>query len=229
MKLSIIPGLIFSMLLGPLTQAVLSQPYYEGKTITLIVGSRPGGGVDLNGRTMARFLSKYIPGNPRIIVKNFPGGRGFAACNMLYRMGKTDGLTLSACGRSWPVEQVLGNPATKFDATKFEYIGSFGDDDRVFFVRSDTGIKSLDYLKTTEKTVIIGASRRSTSGYLAPELLRRDLGLNIKVVPGYGGGTPGRLLAMERGEIQGNYNAYQSLQFVDNRNANESVLLKHIF
>ncbi len=52
-----------------------AKDYFEGKTITLILGSQPGGRRDRVTRTTARFLSKHIPGNPNVIVQNIPGGK----------------------------------------------------------------------------------------------------------------------------------------------------------
>ncbi|MCZ6489100.1 MAG: hypothetical protein O7A06_01030, partial [Acidobacteria bacterium] len=49
-----------------------AKDYFEGKTITLVLGSQPGGRRDAVTRTTAKFLSKHIPGNPNVIVQNIP-------------------------------------------------------------------------------------------------------------------------------------------------------------
>ena len=70
------------------------QPFYEGKTIRFIIASGPGGGTDTAGRLVARFLPKYLPGNPKIIVQNMPGGGGTIANNYFASEVKPDGLTI---------------------------------------------------------------------------------------------------------------------------------------
>jgi tripartite-type tricarboxylate transporter receptor subunit TctC len=50
-----------------------AAPFYEGKTMRIIVGAAPGGGFDTYSRAIARHMGKYIPGHPTIIVENMPG------------------------------------------------------------------------------------------------------------------------------------------------------------
>ena len=67
---------------------------FEGKTITILISSSPGGGTDTTGRLVAQFLPKYLPGNPQTIVQNMPGGGGTIANNRFAANAKPDGLTL---------------------------------------------------------------------------------------------------------------------------------------
>ena len=59
----------------PLSDTALAQtaPFYQGKTIRIIVGFTAGGLYDQYARILARHMPKYIPGNPNIIVQNMPG------------------------------------------------------------------------------------------------------------------------------------------------------------
>lgn len=59
--------------------AQVSRNFYEGKTITFLVGSSAGGGTDLTARVIARHIEHYIPGKPRIDVANKPGAGGMIA------------------------------------------------------------------------------------------------------------------------------------------------------
>ena len=65
-------SLAFALSLYVFTDYATAKPFYEGKTIKLIVGYKPGGGWDFYGRLMAQFMEKYLPGST-IIVKNIPG------------------------------------------------------------------------------------------------------------------------------------------------------------
>jgi tripartite-type tricarboxylate transporter receptor subunit TctC len=74
-------------LIGPCLNASAETSvaeFYQGKTITILVGSAPGGGYDGDARMVARHLARHIPGAPNIIVQNMPGARGMAAANYLY-------------------------------------------------------------------------------------------------------------------------------------------------
>ena len=62
----------------------LAQPYYHGKTLTIIRGGEPGGVGDLQTRALIPFLKKYIPGNPTIVIERMPGVAGMKAVNYIY-------------------------------------------------------------------------------------------------------------------------------------------------
>src|SRR5687768_11718523 len=44
------------------------EEFYKGKTISMVMGTGPGGSYDLYGRTIAPHLSRHIPGNPTIVM-----------------------------------------------------------------------------------------------------------------------------------------------------------------
>ena len=65
----------------PATVEAQSEPFFNGKTIRMVVGFTPGGFYDRWARVVARYLGKYIPGNPEIIVQNMPGAGSVVATN----------------------------------------------------------------------------------------------------------------------------------------------------
>ncbi len=71
-----------------------AAPYYEGKVIEFMGESRVGGGTDTMARIFAAVIPKYIPGNPKIVVRTMPGAAGAIANNIFYATGKPDGLHL---------------------------------------------------------------------------------------------------------------------------------------
>src|ERR687884_40365 len=89
--------LALAALLLPLAAA--AQPNFAGKTITIIVGYKPGGGYDATARLMARHLPQHIPGKPTVIVQNMPGGNSIIAANHVYAVAKGDGLTIGTFNR----------------------------------------------------------------------------------------------------------------------------------
>ena len=100
-----------------------AAPFYEGKTIRIIVGTSPGGGYDTYTRLIARHFSNHIPGKPAIIVDNMPGAAGLVSANHLFKVAKPDGLTIGHFVGGQFLQQLLGKPGIEFDALKFEYVG----------------------------------------------------------------------------------------------------------
>jgi hypothetical protein len=173
--------------------------FYRGKTLTLVVGFAPGGGVDTQARTIARHLVRFIPGQPGVIVQNMEGAAGALATNYLNQRVAPDGLTVSTPGRSWFVEGIVRGPAIGFDPAKFTYIGSAGGSNSVVYVRAATGIKTLDDLKAARETVTFGSLASTTPTAMVP-LMLASLGMPVRVVLGYVS-TARVLVALEQGEI----------------------------
>jgi tripartite-type tricarboxylate transporter receptor subunit TctC len=175
--------------------------FYQGKTLTLIVGFAPGGGVDTTSRLIARHLVRFIPGQPGVVVQNMEGAAGVIAANFLDRRIAPDGLTLAVPGRSWFVEGIVKSPGVTFDPTKLTWIGSAGAVNSMMFVRSGTGIKSFGELKASQKTLTFGSLGSTTPTGMVPTMLAAH-GVPIKVIFGYVS-TARVLLALEQGEVDG--------------------------
>src|ERR687898_642505 len=116
-----VSALIFSLLVG--IPAHAAAPYYEGKTIKLIVGFSAGGGFDTYSRLIGRHISKHIPGSPSIVVENMTGAASLVAANHVYKVAKPDGLTIGNFHGFQILNQVLGAPGIEFDARKLEWLG----------------------------------------------------------------------------------------------------------
>jgi hypothetical protein len=191
-------GVVAALVLG-----AQAADFYQGKTLTLIVGYAPGGGVDTTARVIARHLVHFIPGQPNLVVQNMEGAAGVVAVNHLDRRVAPDGLTLGIPGRSWFMEGVLKTPGVTFDPTRFTYIGSPGAVSSSVYVRLSTGIRTFADLKAYPRTLIYGALGSTTPTAMVPALLAAN-GAPIKVVLGYVS-TARILLALEQGEIDGFY------------------------
>src|SRR3954469_12024312 len=91
--------------------AVLPLPVaaqsFQGKTVTIVVGFKPGGGYDATARLLARYLPKYLPGTPTVIVQNMPGANSLIAANYVYAAAKPDGLTIGTFNRNLVIGQLL--------------------------------------------------------------------------------------------------------------------------
>ena len=176
-------------------------PFYQKKTITILVGYLPGDGYDVWARLLAAHIARHIPGNPSIIVQNMPGAGSLIAANNIYNVAKPDGLTLGAIGPSVYLDQLLGKKEAQFDWAKFTWIGSTEKTPWLFYMRTDSPYKTFEDIRKTSEPPKCSATGTGTSGHFIPKLLEEALGLKFKLVMGYKGGGE-QDLALERGEVQ---------------------------
>src|SRR5919205_1485832 len=133
--------------------AAAAQPNFSGKTITIVVGYKAGGGYDTAARLLARHLPNHLPGKPTVIVQNMPGGNSIIAANHIYNVAKPDGLTIGTFNRNLPIAQLTGVQGVKYDMTKFECIGSAANESTILAIRSDLPYKSFDELRHAKEPV----------------------------------------------------------------------------
>ena len=177
-----------------------TQPFYQGKTVRIIVGSSTGGLYDLWARLFAKHMTKYIPGNPDMIVQNMPGAGGLAATNYLYGNVKPDGLTLGMFQGHRYMQQLTGAAEVQFDLRKFNWIGTMEKTELMFFVRADSPYKSMaDVLKASEP-LKCGTTGSTDGTYLLTKILEETLGAKFNLVVGYQSGNAIDL-ATEKGEV----------------------------
>ena len=183
--------------------------FYSGKTINMMVGTSPGGGVDLIGRLVARHFQRHIPGKPNIVVQNLPGAGGNMMANQLFAAGARDGTVIGAPLNGMPTGPLLTPKVSRFDPTKFTWIGSMYRSNNVAYVWHKSPVQTLDELKTRE--AIIGTSGPGSGSYDLSILSRDVLGLKYRIVRGYKSGTEINI-AMERGEVHAQIVGWDSLK-----------------
>jgi tripartite-type tricarboxylate transporter receptor subunit TctC len=197
--------LLFALLvalLGFHSSAVAQEakPFYDGKTIQLLVSSGPGATTDISARLVGRYLGKHIPGNPGIIVQNMPGGGGLVGANYLYNVAKPDGLTILAVSRANYLDQMVGRPEVKADFRKFNWIGSFNKAPMMAACRSDSPYKSIAAIRAAKVPPRFGQSGTGSISYVFGSLIEKILDLKIKNVTGFQSGRETDL-GLERGEV----------------------------
>lgn len=185
---------------APHAAAQGNPPFYEGKTIQLLVASGPGATTDMSARLVGRYLGRHMPGNPGIVVQNMPGGGGLIAANYLFHVAKPDGLTIAAISRANYIEQMVGRPEVRADFRKFSWIGSFNKAPMMAACRSDTEYKSLAAIRAAKTPPRFGQSGSGSISYVFANLIERILDIKIKNVTGFQSGRDTDL-GLERGEI----------------------------
>ncbi len=170
--------------------------FYEGKTVRLIIG--PGGGYDYWGRLVARYMAKYIPGNPAFVVQNMPGAGSVIATNYVYNVSKPDGLTVGMPTQQIYMGEFVGNPEVKFQMRKFLWIGSPDRNPAILYMRADAPYKSMDDVIKSKVPPKCGGTGWESSSLIVA--LEDAIGAKFDLVIGYQEANQVDL-AVVRGEV----------------------------
>ena len=192
--------LITSLTLGADCRADGVADFYKGKTIMLSVGYTAGGGYDALARITARHMSRYIPGNPNIVVVNEPGAGTLMLANRLYNVAPRDGTQFGIIARGMAIEPLIGTSNVLFDPSKFTWLGSAANEVSLCVTYGGAAVKTWQDALTTPFTV--GGAGTGSDPDVFANVLRNLFGVKDRLVTGYPG-TPELSLAMERGEIDG--------------------------
>src|SRR6266581_970110 len=203
--------------LSVLPLAAAAQPNFAGKTVTIVVGYKPGGGYDATARLLARHLPDHLPGKPTVIVQNMPGGNSIIAANHIYNVAKPDGLSIGTFNRNLPIAQLTKVQGVKYDMMKFAWIGSAANETTILAIRADLPYKTFAELRKAREPVVIGSTGPGANTYDFPLLLKELLGVKLKIVSGYSSSAD-IMLAVERKEVDGRAGSYTSLKpFIDRK------------
>jgi tripartite-type tricarboxylate transporter receptor subunit TctC len=175
--------------------------FYAKRPVTIVVGADPGGTYDLYARTIARYIGKYIPGSPSVVVQTTPGAGGYVGAMRVLSTGPQDGTILGALGSSaLPFQPLLDANAPKFDPLTINWIGSVAGYNVLMLVRSDVPVYSVDDLRKRETLMATIAPGQLNSVIVAAT--NAALGTKIKGIRGHIG-MPPAMLAVESGEVEG--------------------------
>jgi len=186
--------------------ALAETASFGGKTIKIIVGMPPGGGVDSYARLVQRHLGRFLPGSPGIVVQNMPGAGSLRSVMALVNSPEDVVGTFSS---SLLTEAISMPERVKIDFRNFASIGNVSEDIRVCYTRSALGVHGWSDLLAREQ-VVFGATAPGTSGNVDTAMLRNLFGVRLKQVQGYAGSADKRL-ALEKGEIDGDCGGWTSI------------------
>ena len=186
-----------SVLLLASVSAAAEAPFYEGKTLKILVSSGTGGGTDTAARLVSRFIGKYLPGNPRVLVQNMPGGGGTIANNYFFNEVKPDGLTIMQDSSSGIGNFVRGGPTIKYDPRKNHMIGGVARSGTLLMIRNDARERLTN---RSAKPVVVGDSDGIRSWVAMTVWAAEYLGWNLRWIYGYPGSRELQL-AIRQGEI----------------------------
>ena len=204
-----------------------AQDFYAGKTIEMVVGYPPGGSNDLYARVVAQFIGEHIPGKPRVIVQNMPGGGSLLAANHLFNVAQKDGTVLGAVSQGSPLQAKLGHPQARFDPVKFNWIGRTGPSSNVTMVWRTSTARTFEDARKQEIT--LGATGAGSSVALYPSVMNEILKTKFKIILGYKG-SPEAMLAMARGEVEAHSTTWEAVKAVNPdwvKDGNVRILVQH--
>jgi tripartite-type tricarboxylate transporter receptor subunit TctC len=202
----VLAGVAIIVLAGSMTSAAGAQSaeeFFRGKRdLNLVTSSAVGGGYDSYSRLLAHHMSKYLPGNPTIVVQNMLGGGGIRAANYIYNLAPRDGTTFALIDRGMPTAPLLyaDKSQARFDAVKFTWIGSIMRETGMGVLSARSAVASIEDART--HPMFFGATGPETDPAMYTRLVNDLIGTKIKVINGYKG-QPEEFQAMEKGELDG--------------------------
>lgn len=198
MALGLAAGAMSLAMVGPAAAADFS-----GKTIEWIIPFSAGGGSDTWARFNAPLLSKYLPGNPTVVVVNEPGGGSTKGTNLFAARAKPDGLTILGTSGSTQFPYLLGDPRVRYEYKDWK-IAMASPTGGVVYASPSLGLKGPEDIAMLKGKDLVYASQGATSLDLVPLLGFRQMGFKVQHVFGFKGRGDGRL-AFERGEVNIDY------------------------
>jgi len=206
----ILPILLLYFLGFDIESGLSQVPFYQDKTINVILGGPPAGSADLRTRAVINLLRKHIPGNPNIVMQYMAGGGGRQAANHIYKVAKPDGLTLGSMGAALVANAVLDEPGVQYDIDKLIYLGTPDSAQHYLFVtHREAGLTPLDKLRSTAG-VRIGGQSVGHPVYITGRLFAYLIGMKEpKFVVGFTG--PEIDIALIRREVDARVNTGETM------------------
>ena len=195
---ALVAGLTFLVGLGAPARSDDVEKFYKGRSLSMIIGFGVGGGYDLYGRLVSRYMGKYLPGNPTIVPENMAGAGSLRAVDYLYSVAPKDGSVIGTFSRTLPLAPLLSG--ANFDSRKFTWLGSVAQDVIVCFTSRSSPIKTWQDLLA--KPSSLGGEGAGAEPDIYARFVKNIFGAKIKLVSGYRG-TNDIFLAIERGELDG--------------------------
>lgn len=191
-------GFLAAALISSASAPAAAEVSFQGKQVNVIIGSKPGGGTDGQGRLVGSYLAKYLPGKPTVTYSNIPGSSGIKAINHFVQRTKSDGTSfLSASSVSLEPTTLRNKDVVKYDPREFAIVGGVSAGGTVMIMKADAKARLND---KSAPPVVVGAVDATRTGLSMALWGSEFLNWNTKWVIGYGG-TSALMMAIQQGEI----------------------------
>jgi tripartite-type tricarboxylate transporter receptor subunit TctC len=185
---------------GSSVAARAESDFYQGKQLRLVVGYNVANDYDVGARLLAKYLPKYIPGHPTIVVQNMPQAASIVAANYVYAQAPRDGTVVGTFSRNFPSQALMGQAKVTADPRRFVWLGATSYPARICVVGKHARVQKLADVFTHE--LIVGSLGAASSNSILPTVFNHVLGTKFRIIEGYKG-TQEIVLAVERGELEG--------------------------
>jgi tripartite-type tricarboxylate transporter receptor subunit TctC len=200
---------LLALALAPAAVTAQAEDFYQGKTLSLVVGYSAGGGYDINARLIARHLGRFIPGSPTVIVNNMPGAGSLRSLEYIQRNAPRDGTVIDMFDYTQITNSLLTPAKVPINFREFKWIGSVAQDLAVCYVWHTVAAKSIADMQRLP-VINMGRTNPGTSSDTQQKILRKLFKVNVHSVAGYAGSAEA-FIAVERGELEGGCITWASL------------------
>jgi tripartite-type tricarboxylate transporter receptor subunit TctC len=190
-------------------RSAAQDPYFKGKTITIVVGYSAGGGYDQYARLMARHLGRYVPGHPTVIVQNMPGAASMTSVRHLDVNAAKDGTVITTFDPGLILESFASPEVIKASFANYQWVGTLLRDIRICYASAASDIRTWDRMMS-RKEFLIGNTAKGSNAYVNGAILRKVFHAPVRQISGYPGSNEQRL-ALERGELEGNCGSWSAI------------------
>jgi tripartite-type tricarboxylate transporter receptor subunit TctC len=201
-----IAAIVGSVAYGASAAAETPAEFYNGKTMTYIVGGGAGGSYDFYGRVVAHYMEPALHGIT-MVVKNVQAAGGIAGANAIYA-AKPDGLTIGTSNVGIIYGQIAGSKGIKFDLNRMTWIGKAATEGVAIITSALSQYKTFDSMRTAKTPIKFSIGGYGSSATTVTLILAKAFNLNVQIIPGYTGSEPE--MSMRRGEIDANAGALSS-------------------
>jgi tripartite-type tricarboxylate transporter receptor subunit TctC len=200
-----------ALVLGAGMQASAQTPeqFYKGKTIDFEIGYATGGSNDAYARLLASHLGKHIPGTPNVVPRNAPGAGSFLAVNRIFNTSPKDGTVIGLGAPTLALDEKFGSQGVRYKTAELNWIGRVDSLINIVMMWKTSPVKTIADAQRLEST--LGATGAGSTASIYPTVLNNVLGTKFKLVMGYQG-TNEAMLAVERGEVDGNSTAWSAVK-----------------
>jgi tripartite-type tricarboxylate transporter receptor subunit TctC len=186
-----------------------AEPFFKGRTINFYIGFGSGGSYDYYARLVARFIGRYIPGNPTVVAQTMTGAGSLQLANFLFSTAPRDGTALGTVTQTVALEEALHSPGVRYKAAEFTWIGRATAILEVAMAGKNAKAKTIADARRYVTPVAGTGAGSPSEGY--PRLLNALAGTKFKIISGYPGSSQVSM-ALEAGEVDGAFTSWNTLK-----------------
>jgi len=140
-------GMIVSLLACMITRdPAVAAPFYQGKTLTVVIGTSPGGTGDFRARAVSQYLQKHLPGKPSVVYKYIRNP--IHAANHVANVAKRNGLTIIFVSPGLFSNAILRTRAVRYQVEDFIPLGSpYPGGPYILVTRPDLHLDNVEKLR----------------------------------------------------------------------------------